>query len=288
MLSVIDCAKTSQSQTLSRALPLKRRRGESGIALLFVFVMAAAIAIALYIEIPRVAFESQRAQEELLVDRGEQYARAIRVFVHRNGRYPQNIEELENFNNVRSLRKRYADPMTGKDEWRIIHIAAPGMFTDSLVNKPKDDKQKRDKGTAGIITGEGPAPGSTPADSDQPQSRPVQPGQLSSGQAGQSSQSVPAGTDSQPPVMNSAPGGMAQTGAPNQAERPVQIPNSLSGGSAGGSQLQQSQAVYGGVAGIASMSTKKGIKIYNGHRKYNEWEFIYDVTKDLPHARSVP
>jgi len=35
---------------------MKRRRQESGTALLMVFLMAAIIAISLYMEIPRVAF----------------------------------------------------------------------------------------------------------------------------------------------------------------------------------------------------------------------------------------
>jgi hypothetical protein len=49
-----------------------KHRQESGFAMLFVFVMAAAIAIGLYMEMPRVAFESQRQREQMLIDRGGQ------------------------------------------------------------------------------------------------------------------------------------------------------------------------------------------------------------------------
>ena len=42
-----------------------RRRNQSGFALLLVFLMAAIIGITLYMEIPRVAFDTQR-QKELL------------------------------------------------------------------------------------------------------------------------------------------------------------------------------------------------------------------------------
>ena len=38
--------------------------------------------------------------------------------------------------------------------------------------------------------------------------------------------------------------------------------------------------VGGGIAGFASKSERPGIKIYNDHSKYNEWEFIYDYAKD--------
>src|SRR5208337_379344 len=116
---------------------VKRRRRDSGFAMLLVFLMAACIAIALYIEIPRVAFEAERQREMLLVDRGNQFKRAIQVFVtdktgNPTGRYPASIDELEHFNNRRYLRRRYVDPMTGKDEWRLIHTSGvPGVFPDS-------------------------------------------------------------------------------------------------------------------------------------------------------------
>ena len=92
--------------------------------------------ISLYIEIPRVAFESQRNREEMLIERGEQYSRAIEVFYRKNKRYPSKLEDLENFNNLRFLRKRYKDPLTGKDEWRMIHMGPAGQLADSLVEKP--------------------------------------------------------------------------------------------------------------------------------------------------------
>lgn len=121
---------------------MKRRRRESGFALLLVFLMAAVIAITLYMEIPRVAFESQRQKEQLLVERGEQYKLAIRRFLQANpNRWPASMDELESFNNRRFLRHRYIDPMTGKDEWRLIHIQN-GVLIDSKNNKPKTDKDK--------------------------------------------------------------------------------------------------------------------------------------------------
>lgn len=111
-------------------------QGERGFALLVVFLIAAGIMISLYIEIPRVAFESQRNREEMLIERGEQYSRAIEVFYRKNKRYPSKLEDLENFNNLRFLRKRYKDPLTGKDEWRMIHMGPAGQLADSLVEKP--------------------------------------------------------------------------------------------------------------------------------------------------------
>ncbi len=113
----------------------QRQRGESGFALLLVFVMAAAIAVTLYIEVPRIAFESQRAKEQMAIDRGLQYKRAIQLFYRKYHLYPQTLDDLETARNVRFLRHRYLDPLTGKD-WRLLHVGPAGQLTDSLVQPP--------------------------------------------------------------------------------------------------------------------------------------------------------
>jgi hypothetical protein len=140
------------------------KRRESGFALLLVFLMAAVIALSLYMEIPRVAFESQRQKEQLLIERGEQYKRAIKLFVSPKGagRWPSKMEDLENFNNRRYLRHRYIDPMTGKDEWRLIHIAN-GVLTDSVVTKPAKPGDKKTTDSGNSYVGEIAGMGQTPA-----------------------------------------------------------------------------------------------------------------------------
>lgn len=136
-----------------------RRAAEGGFALLLVFAFAAAIAIGIYMEMPRAVFESARAKEELLVERGQQYQLAIRRFYMKNKAYPQTIEQLEETNGVRFLRRRYKDPMTGSDEWRLIHIG-PGGFTDSKVFKPQNPAEKKQvyesSITAGYSVGQAP------------------------------------------------------------------------------------------------------------------------------------
>jgi type II secretory pathway pseudopilin PulG len=115
----------------------QRKQSERGFALLVIFLMAGAVALMLYRQLPRAAFERERDKEQLLMDRGEQYIRAVQLYYTANNRYPQRIEDLENTNDKRYLRRRYVDPYTGKDEWRIIHTN--GQFlTDSLVEKPPD------------------------------------------------------------------------------------------------------------------------------------------------------
>jgi type II secretory pathway pseudopilin PulG len=124
------------------------RKSESGYALLFILAMAAIVAITLYKAIPRVAFEAQRDREQLLIDRGEQYTRAVTLYVRKFNKFPADFDALQSTQNLRFLRHKYIDPMTGKDDWRIIHVGPGGIFTDSLIyNKKKDDKQTAEQQT---------------------------------------------------------------------------------------------------------------------------------------------
>jgi len=146
--------------------PAGRHSRQSGFAMLLVFAMAAAVAILLYMELPRVAFEAQRNREQFLIDRGEQYQRAIQLYFRKTRTYPATLEQLESTNNIRFLRRRYKDPMTGKDEWRIIHMGPGGMLTDSLVQKPpglKPDEKDKEKASASGGTGSTPAAPGQPA-----------------------------------------------------------------------------------------------------------------------------
>ena len=128
---------------------------ERGFALLVIFLIAAAVAFTMYQELPRAAFESARDKEQLLMDRGNQYKRAIQVFYAVNKRYPAEIKDLENTNDKRFLRRRYIDPMTGQDEWRLIHTNG-SFLTDSLVTKPPAQNAGNGLPGAGQTPGGGP------------------------------------------------------------------------------------------------------------------------------------
>ena len=142
--------KTRNRQTIQRGAPDQR-----GFALLVIFLMAAAVAFTMYQELPRAAFESVRDKEQILMDRGNQYKRAIQVFYAENKRYPAELKDLEKTTNKRYLRRRYIDPMTGHDEWRLIHTNG-AFLTDSLVQKPPAQN------TPGGLPGQGQTPGGGP------------------------------------------------------------------------------------------------------------------------------
>jgi hypothetical protein len=116
---------------------MAKRKSDSGFALLFIFCMAAIVAILLFSATPRSAFEAERDQEQLLIDRGEQYKRAIQVYYRTLHHYPPKLEDLERTGNQRFLRRRYADPFTGSTEWRLVHVGPGGILTDSVNGKKK-------------------------------------------------------------------------------------------------------------------------------------------------------
>src|ERR1041385_9157134 len=99
------------------------RSGESGYVLLAVMLAVTLILVAMSIELPRIAQQIKREKEEELVHLRKDYATAVKRFVHKNGgRYPVSVEQLEDTNHIRFLRKKYKDPMTGENIWRLVHV----------------------------------------------------------------------------------------------------------------------------------------------------------------------
>ncbi len=120
----------------------RRRNGrQRGSALLIVFLFAAIVAIALYSEMPVAAFEARRQKEQLLIDRGNEYKHAVKLYYRKVGGYPSSLDQLENTNRMRFLRHRYKDPFTGKDDWRLLHMGPGNMLLDSKVNPLKTGGQ---------------------------------------------------------------------------------------------------------------------------------------------------
>ena len=90
--------------------------------LLAVMLAVTLILVAMSIEVPRIAQQIKREKEEELVHRGKDYATAVKRFVHKNGgRYPLSVEQLEDTNHIRFLRKKYKDPITGESDWKMVH-----------------------------------------------------------------------------------------------------------------------------------------------------------------------
>jgi type II secretory pathway pseudopilin PulG len=104
------------------AIHRSRPAGQRGYVLLAVMLLMTLMLLTLSIELPRIGQQIKREKEEELIHRGNEYKNAIKRFYRKNGRYPLTIDDLEKGNNLRFLRKRYKDPFTGKDDWRLLHV----------------------------------------------------------------------------------------------------------------------------------------------------------------------
>jgi type II secretory pathway pseudopilin PulG len=145
--------------------PRSARGREGGFVLVTILFVAAAIAISLSVTLPRAAMQAQRLREERLIYAGEQYKRAIDLYFRAHKKYPSEIDDLEETNGVRFLRRVYKDPLNENDEWRFIHMGADGRFKDSLIHDledPEEEGLSGSPGGSGIGGGRtGSSPGAT-------------------------------------------------------------------------------------------------------------------------------
>jgi type II secretory pathway pseudopilin PulG len=99
------------------------KASERGYAMAALLVALSVMAIMLGAALPSWRTYVQREKEAELVFRGEQYARAIRLFQQRYANAsPPNIDVLVN---ERFLRKKYKDPITGDDFQIVTAGSAP-------------------------------------------------------------------------------------------------------------------------------------------------------------------
>lgn len=106
-----------------KKLSYRRRRqtSQAGYFLLVVLFMVAMLMLAVTAGAPSVVQQIKRDREIEMIHRGAQYARAVKRFYRKYGRYPTSVEQLENTNNLRFLRRKYADPMAQDGKWKFLH-----------------------------------------------------------------------------------------------------------------------------------------------------------------------
>jgi type II secretory pathway pseudopilin PulG len=253
--------------------------------LLVVSLFVIAFTYSIYYDQKFALAQRRRDQEQELIHRGVQYSRAIRAYYKKFGRYPTRLEDLDNTNNLRYLRKHYKDPITGKD-FRLLHYGDPGVTLGGSIG-------------GGVIPGAntvGQMNGSTSGSSSSAfggsgfgnsgfgnsQSGFGSSGTGSSGGFSQSSSfggnsNSAFGGSSSSQTSSSQPG--TSTTAGTDASQPVtQTPGTASSDATSSGQ----QVISGGpIVGVASTSKETTIREFNHKRKYNEWQFVYDPSSDL-------
>lgn len=234
----------------------KQQSGEQGYVLLLMIFFLTLMMIALTASIPAAKTAIKRDHEEELIHRGNQYARAIGRYYKKFGRYPISIEQLENTNDMRFLRKRYKDPITGKDDWKLIHFGEMLPSTGTSFNA-----------TSNQNGGGGPAAGMTPAAGSGGFNSSMGTGSLNQGP------NMPISNPTSP--MSSAFGSTTQNQNGNQGPTGMASTQNSTGAPGSG------QLLGGGpIVGVASPSEEESLKVLNKQTHYNEWQFVYDPTRD--------
>ena len=111
--------------------------------LLAAIFFLALLVLSLAVAAPRVAKSIQRDRELETFHRGMQYRRAIQLYYRKFHAYPPNVDALVKTNEIRFLRKKYIDPMTGKDDWKPVLFGqnktptAMGFFGQPLSGTPR-------------------------------------------------------------------------------------------------------------------------------------------------------
>jgi type II secretory pathway pseudopilin PulG len=277
---------------MTRPTPIRsKRRSEEGFILIAVIFLLFLFALALSIAAPKIAMDIQRQRDLETMERGKQYIRAIQLYYRQFHSYPPSIDALIKTNNMRFLRRRYIDPITGKDDWKPIHFGqnkaplAMGFFGQALA-------------------GGAPVAGTGPSGSNgMPGASPLGGGMgspMGGGMGG--GMGSPAGGSS---LFSSTDTGTASgtgTGTETGAETPAGATGSTAapGGTAGsattsgsgtgsgtgtgsdtGTGLNGQTFGGGGIIGFKPASPKKSILVYKTKDHYNQWEFVYDPLADM-------
>lgn len=251
---------------MQRSFPIPRRAkpSEEGFLLLACMFLLAILVLSLAVAAPAISRSIQRDREVETVHRGKQYIRAIQLYYRKFHAYPPNADALVKTNDIRFLRKRYADPMTGKDDWKPVLFGqnkvpiVMGFFGQPLA-------------TGSSLAGVGPGggnglngPTSSPFGSSNPTMNPSLPAAPSTTPAS------PTGSADNSPTSSTSSGGTSNGSTSSAGGSSTSTSGSPGGQTFGGA----------GIIGFEPASSKQSILIYKKKDHYNEWEFTYDPIMD--------
>jgi type II secretory pathway pseudopilin PulG len=253
-----------------------RRPSEDGFTMVAVIFLLALFAIAMAVAAPEMAKQIQLDREHETMERGKQYVRAIQLYYRKFHAYPPSIKALLDTDNIRFLRQQYKDPLTGKDDWRIIHfgqakVPPMGFFGQPLAGSPT------------AIAGTGPSGGNT-------QQGGSMLGGTDSGFGGGMGSTLGGSTGSSlggSSLFGSGTGTTTgTTGSTDQSGTSTTGGSSTTGTGSSGSSMFGSGSgdqTFGGagIIGVAPKSTKESLMIYHKQDHYNMWEFVYNPLTDI-------
>jgi len=280
------------------------RQCEQGFMLVGLIVAIFLILLALSVAAPKVAQDLRREREVEAIHRGNQYVRAIRLYYRKTNTYPATIEQLEKTTNIRYLRQRYVDPITGKVDWRLIHVGEAKTTVKGFFGQP----------LAGLATGPGAGMGS-PIGSNAGAAGAAGTAGAGTGQTGLTSAFGSSGgagglgsSSSGLGGLGSSSGGTGGLGSSSPGTGGLggsTLGGTSSGGLGSNAAGTGSASTIGASGGIGGQSAttfsgsaqpfvgvgvpKEGdsITILNEQTTYNTWEFIYDPRIEQLYARGA-
>jgi type II secretory pathway pseudopilin PulG len=267
----------SSRQDVRRIRAVADARCEGGFILLAVLFLVALILITLAVAAPKIAQSIRRDRELELVHRGEQYKRAVKLYYRKFQAYPSTIDQLVNTNQIRFLRKRYTDPMTGKDDWKIIHqgeqhVKIMGLFGQPIASS--GGPSAAGTSIAGIgQSGFGNGTAGAASGTSAPSSGVMGASGSTIGSTGGSTNGSGGSTDGSA-FGQSGFGGTSGTSTTGTSG----FGSTGSGSGTGGN----TNPTFGGgpIVGVKIPDTKASIKEYKLQKHYNEWEFVYDPLEE--------
>jgi len=242
------------------------RAAEQGFLLVGVIVMAALVLIALSVAAPIVAKDLRREKELEAKHRGEQYVRAIRLYYKKNNSYPTSVKALEGPAPLeRYLRQHYLDPMTGKDDWKLIGLGQAKTTVKGFFGQPLS-------GLNGASGGLGSAAGIQSA------------GLGNTGGSPGSTSSTGSGTGTGSAGDQSGNGTGTGSGFGSGTSGFGASSFGQSGASGGASAF--GSGTMGPFVGVGIPKDGPSIITLNEQTDYSTWEFIYDPRIEQLYAKS--
>lgn len=231
-----------------------RQTRESGFAMLLLVCLTALVLISAATIVPNVMLNVRREREKEMIWRGQQYARGVKLYYRKMGRFPATIDDLTKptTGSLRFMRQAYKDPMNKTDgSWRLIYVGPAGQLIGSLKPHPLIDLSKS---------------GRTPA------------GGAASNGAGQNTATDRNGQ------TNAKPGGDAAQAEPgDQPDASDGMPDSSSNFFSDDSTI-----IGGSIIGVGSKVNRKSVMVYDRAKNYRQFEFIWDPSKDAIGIGGMP
>lgn len=262
------------------------REGEQGFLLLGVIVMVAILLIFLSVAAPIIAKDLQREKEVEAVHRGQQYVHAIRLFHLKTNGYPADVKQLEKTNNERYLRQHYLDPMTGKDDWKLIGVGQAKTTVKGFFGEPLSGLATTGLGSAsGLSSGFGA--GATTGGATGGAGGLTGNGTAGTGASGTGTGAAgDSGSGSSFGSSSFGTSSFGQSGTGTNGTGTSATGSSGTGSSGTGSDSPFGSGSVGPFLGVGVPKEGNSIITLNEQTNYSTWEFIYDPRIEQLYAKS--